>query len=716
MKNKDLTEFSTEELVRLIHAAEVFRDTGRIEEARALYKAVLVLRPEEEFSTLGLGICARREGYHEAALDYYHRAQRFYPKSKWPYLEAAEDYLTLQRYDEVESAWKTVLALQPGEPHALKGLVKLYRMKNDAEAALSIFQDMKDLDAETLLEYGRLLAELQHFAEALTKLREGAAKFPDNSLFLIEIAAILRLQGDLITARQTLEEAAARDQNNPIPLLRLSDMARQAHNLRMALEHLEFAKKNCNSNIWVDLCAAQVLFEMGYYARSEEKLREVEQIYPENPSIVLVRAGLLARRGMVHEARMLNATARTRNLADISLALQAAELENQCGDPAAADAILSQVEPVEAPARAERCFLRGMIAEEGWNHAEARIYYDAAMDIQPSHRGVVVAQLRLSLLDGDLVQAKERLQHFAKLEMPDRRVRGLPLNTSQSFFGQLVEEFQLQPGGVAEIRAAQAEALPVRLARLAELSREYEDWTPTAMAFLLSIRQAGLFDIKGGFSAASEPMIPQRIFQYWDTPDVPADVLDLMQSWRSAHPEWQYDLFDDAKARSWLAARAPEALRAYATAREKTQKSDIFRLAVLRYEGGWYADADDRCLVPLHKLAPASARFVGYQEEYATLGNNVLGAAAGHPIIARALESAVIALLRGDRDVIWLSTGPGMLSRSFVQALPNDPADWPAYLSEIAVLDKPSLRRAVAPHCHARYKFSGEHWSDTSFQ
>ncbi len=702
--------------MRLIHAAEEFRDTGRIEQARTLYNAVLVLHPDEEFATLGLGVCTRREGKHEEALNYYHRAQQLYPTSIWPYIEAAEDYFILHRYDEAEAAWKAVLDLHPGELHALKGLVRLYRLRNDTEGALSVLNILEDQGGETMLERAKLQVELHRFSDALAQLREGAAKFPNNPIFLVEIAAILRMQGDLVTAREMLEQAVARDPLNPIGLLRLSDMARQAHDLRAALQYLDRAKKDCAPDLWVDLCAGQVQFELGHYAQSEERLREAAQTYPNHPSIALVRAELLAKRGIMSQARAVNAEAHASNLADFPLALQAAELANQLGDPTAAEATLLQLAPIDVTGRAGQSFLQGTIAEESWNLAKARSYYDVAMDLQPSHRGVVVAQLRLALLEGNLTLAKERLEHFARLEMPDRKVRGLSANVSQSFFGQLVEEFQLQPDAVAKIREAQAEPLPERLIKLAELAREYEDWTPTAMALLLALRHAGLLDVETDDKQEVNPAIPQRIFQYWHTPNVPPDVVDLMQSWRLAHPNWRYDLFDDAKAHIWFKDNAPGALPAYVGAQEKAQKSDILRLAVLNVEGGWYVDADDRCLGQLNSMAPTSARFVSYQEEYGTLGNNVLGAAPGQPVIAKALENAVTALVRGDRDTIWLSTGPGMLSRSFVQVLPTDTTEWPTYLREIAILSKPSLRRVVATHCHARYKFSGEHWSDTSFQ
>ena len=110
-------------------------------------------------------------------------------------------------------------------------------------------------------------------------------------------------------------------------------------------------------------------------------------------------------------------------------------------------------------------------------------------------------------------------------------------------------------------------------------------------------------------------------------------------------------------------------LSAYRHAREPAQRADLFRLAWLFAEGGWYADADDRCIAPLERIAPPGAALVVYQEEYGTIGNNVVGATPGEPVIGAALALAVATLNRGDADIVWFSTGPGLMTRALAQDL-----------------------------------------------
>lgn len=155
-------------------------------------------------------------------------------------------------------------------------------------------------------------------------------------------------------------------------------------------------------------------------------------------------------------------------------------------------------------------------------------------------------------------------------------------------------------------------------------------------------------------------------------------------------------------------------MQALQRAREPAQKADLIRLAYLAIEGGFYMDADDRCITPLPHFLPQDASFIAFQEDYGTLGNNFLGAAPEHPVIVRALELATEALLRGDGDFLWLSTGPGLLTRAFCQILTQEDAAGVSSL-RAAIFDMGYVQRHVGIHCPLAYKKSARHWSRSSF-
>jgi len=84
-------------------------------------------------------------------------------------------------------------------------------------------------------------------------------------------------------------------------------------------------------------------------------------------------------------------------------------------------------------------------------------------------------------------------------------------------------------------------------------------------------------------------------------------------------------------------------------------------------------------------------------------------------VITRALGAAIEAVNRGDSDIIWLSTGPGLLTRALAGVVANSTrglSEWPG---DIVVLGRTELYRVAVPHCIAAYKMTAGHWSQTAF-
>jgi tetratricopeptide (TPR) repeat protein len=533
---------------------------------------------------------------------------------------------------------------------------------------------------------------------------------------MIEMSKIRALEGDLKGAIAALESAALCAAGNPLPLLGLSDLARQSQRPDLALEHLHRAKRECRREIWVDLGLAQTLFELGRYAESDEVLVAAQSAYPGHYLVAQVQAELLARRGRVNNAVALVERALTTYPDVESLMLLAAELYQRAGQAGKASQLAAALTPrLWRDNRTRLLQLVAKLAEDDWRREDARKLFVELEQWQPDSRPALEGQIRLALLCGDTGLAHEKLLKFARLEMPGRQARGLSANISQSFWGQYYEEYVLSPDAVTQL--GEIDRLPpaLRLAPLMALVREMPDWTPASCALLLALREAGLFADEGRGKGGA-PAIPRLIFQYWHASEPPADIAGLMASWRELNPDWRYERFDDAGAKTWLAARDQRTLRAYLAARSAAQKSDVLRLALLYHLGGWYADADDCARTPLAAYSTQGVEFVAYQEEFATLGNNILAARPGHPIIGAALQGVVNALLRGDSDIVWLSTGPGMLSRAFTYTLATLGDNWPKSLETVLIMSKPALNRLATPHCHAGYKLAGQHWTDDQFQ
>jgi len=73
-------------------------------------------------------------------------------------------------------------------------------------------------------------------------------------------------------------------------------------------------------------------------------------------------------------------------------------------------------------------------------------------------------------------------------------------------------------------------------------------------------------------------------------------------------------------------------------------------------------------------------------------------------------------MLRGDRDTVWFSTGPALLTRAFTHVLvARETAVDDIAASGITILHRRELARAVSIHCAAAYKQTNRHWLNSTF-
>jgi mannosyltransferase OCH1-like enzyme len=291
---------------------------------------------------------------------------------------------------------------------------------------------------------------------------------------------------------------------------------------------------------------------------------------------------------------------------------------------------------------------------------------------------------------------------------------GRSLSLSQSHVGQLLEEFELDPLALAKLRETRVMPLADQLQTLRSIVQAHPDCTSAAIVTAIALRQGGIFsNLELPVESSLESLIPQQIVQFWDTPP-PPDVADLMISWQQMNPGCRWKCFNDAEARRFLRQAFPlPVLQAYLRARQPAQKADIFRLAYLTACGGIYADADDRCDAPLSSFVRSDATLVLHQDNFATIGNNFIAVTAEHPVLQRALSLATVAVNRGDQDLIWLSTGPGLLTRAVWLEWAIGPG--PGWLPRAQIMGLGELQRVIGIHCPAQYKATDKHWSRSSF-
>jgi len=140
------------------------------------------------------------------------------------------------------------------------------------------------------------------------------------------------------------------------------------------------------------------------------------------------------------------------------------------------------------------------------------------------------------------------------------------------------------------------------------------------------------------------PRIPRKAFTFWlgDTP-IPELVKKCMASQREFTKGWEYRVLtlDD------IPRNIPYVEQAIA-AKKWVKAVDYLRIYYLYQEGGVYFDADVELLKPIPDPMRTDRMFAGV-ERNRWIGNGVVGAEAGHPVLAKILET-VEAKFRGDDD------------------------------------------------------------------
>jgi hypothetical protein len=248
----------------------------------------------------------------------------------------------------------------------------------------------------------------------------------------------------------------------------------------------------------------------------------------------------------------------------------------------------------------------------------------------------------------------------------------------------MLDDYVIDTAALAALQQAQALAPGARFDRLRALVRDNPDHTATAIALLLSLREAA--PAPAGPRRRERRTIPSIIACY-------ADTAAAMPDWAACNPQARLRSFDHDAAYAFLRARAaPETLLAFRRAREAAVREDVFRLAFLFIEGGCFAGTATRCLRPLDPFLPAGVGFVAAREPHGALGTEFVAAAPGHPLLAHALRQATLAVNRGDGDMRWLSTGPGLLARSLAYLWATTDA-WPG---DVRILEPHALARIVA--------------------
>jgi tetratricopeptide (TPR) repeat protein len=745
-----------------LEIATELTEQGQFDEARRRIAASLATNPANGWAWRKLGLLERRRGDRAAALDAFNRALAMAADGSLKaaaQLEIATELTEQGQFDEARRRIAASMAMNPANGWAWRRLGLLERRRGDRAAALDAFNralaatavteplnavaqlelatEFKDqgqfgearrriaavleadgANAAAWLGLGQVERRMGNRQAALDAFRQAATRDPHRARALVEIAIEQRALGQPGESERTLQRSLEIEPDHLGTLMQMAEHASLAGNDRESLAICHRAIAAHPGALGPYLSASRAAAGLG---NAEEALalldRAAETVEPQ-PEIAAQRIDLLRQAGEWEAARTVLDECAAQIPSSFPLWAQRFQLDLASGAYESAADALRDPPAASIDQQARVLIFRGQLAETKWRLDEAIGHYRAALARDPNQPHAHAELSRIYLLRCDVDAAADHLSASVRLGTSMRLLRGASLNASQTFVGQVLNEFVIDRAAMDVLKGLQALAPGERVVPLQALIRQNAEHTPSAICLLIAMRQAGLLSRPAAPAAKSAEggLIPKQIVQYWDAAAPPEHVAAIMQSWSEANPDYRYTRFDDKAARDFIAAHyPPDVVRAYVRARHAAQKSDIFRLAHLAAEGGVYADADDRCLAPIGTIVPPWAKLVLYQEHFGTIGNNFIAASPKQPLIASALDSAVEAVNRGDTDIVWLSTGPGMLTRVFARLLSEHPQR-PAWLKQTVVLDRGDLFRAVAIQCQLQYKKTNKHWSRGAFR
>jgi tetratricopeptide (TPR) repeat protein len=683
------------------------------------------------------GVEARDRDDHWAALKHFQEAVAAYPGNLRAKVQVALALFKLSRLGEAEAQCRAILADHPEHVPALLALAEILSEAGrtyEAEATLNRASKLAPANAMVRRALGRAASaggdkakarvpEAGHPGNAVSNLmrqgrsardggnREAALdafkaalrEEPDNLQALMQCVMEERALGRPAEAGRLLELGLQIDENHTGVLMQLAAQARLAEDEEAALLWCYRAMAADSKLLQPYLEASRVALALGRSKLAFSLLDHAEKVVGREPALLARRLELLRLTGEKSKAKSVLAKLPQDADGHSALWTQRVEFHLASGQYDAAEQVLDRLSNLARPEAARVHAFRGQLAEMRWDFGAAAINYREALSLQDSASNRI-ALARAQLLMLDLDAARDNLNAAAALQSSQRLLRGHSLNASQTLLGQLFNEFMLDQDVLRELRDAALLPLQQCLPRLRQIVRKASDNTAPAILLLIAMRVAGCFQAPKPGQPSHQRVIPSRIVQYWSEPRLPTGLAGTMQSWRDQHPDWDYQRFDDEKAREFLSSRQPSGvLSAYQRAAQPVQKAELFRLAYLAAEGGFYAEPDDRSLASLESIVPLHARLVVLQDQYGAIANNFLGAAPGEPMIVKALDLAVQAVNRGDHDVPWFSTGAGLLTRVFAQIHADGEAS-ERLLGSSLVLDRAQWSQAVAVHCRVNDK------------
>ena len=204
-------------------ATLVTPESTRLENEALGYQLVLEREPDNENALLGLLETRLRQGDLEAAIAPLKRLAQLNPQQPDYAILLAQSQQQLKNYPEALSTYQQIIAANPGEMRALKGMVDLYLDQNRSQDAINLVQntlnkaiaqqsnesaDQSVFNLTSLqLLLGEIYSEQERYDDALVIYEQAIKGDQDDFRPLLAKGMLLREQGQETSAQTLFKEA-----------------------------------------------------------------------------------------------------------------------------------------------------------------------------------------------------------------------------------------------------------------------------------------------------------------------------------------------------------------------------------------------------------------------------------------------------------------------------------------------------------------------------
>jgi protein O-GlcNAc transferase len=187
-------------LAQTLQSAIQHHQAGRLAQAEAIYREVLVGYPNSADALHYLGVIAHQRGRNDVAVELIGRAATLAPGSATIHGNLGEVLRHLGRLDDAIACFRRALELEPGLAAAHNNLGNVLKTQGQLNAAATCFQQALALNpdsAEAHSNLGNIYRERNRFAEASACYQRALALKPDSGEILDNLGIALRELGRL---------------------------------------------------------------------------------------------------------------------------------------------------------------------------------------------------------------------------------------------------------------------------------------------------------------------------------------------------------------------------------------------------------------------------------------------------------------------------------------------------------------------------------------